>query len=203
MSTSPAVSEPRQRPTYVVYLAGPEVFLPEALQAGREKKERLVERSRASAWPFRLEGLYPLDTELADFQNDRATALSIYRGNVRLIEQADAVLANMVRFRGPSMDVGTAFEMGLARGLGKPVFGYYDAAPFYGAPEAPAEYAARVAAFYGTPAHAARDPHGHQIESFGLVDNLMLVGALDDTGYDVATSFDEAIDDIARHFLGA
>ena len=38
----------------------------------------------------------------------------------------------MVRFRGPNMDTGATFEMGCMPGAGKPVFGYYDAAPFYG-----------------------------------------------------------------------
>ena len=47
----------------------------------------------------------------------------------------------MVRFRGPNMDTGVTFEMGCMPGAGKPVFGYYDAAPFYSKSEAPGLYA--------------------------------------------------------------
>ena len=63
----------------------------------------------------------------------------------------------MVRFRGPNMDTGATFEMGCMPGAGKPVFGYYDAAPFYSKSEAPGLYAEKVAA------HDARDPENPQV----------------------------------------
>ena len=38
--------------------------------------------------------------------------------------RCDAIVANMTPFRGPSMDAGTCYEMGLAKGLGKLVVGW-------------------------------------------------------------------------------
>ena len=77
-------------------------------------------------------------------------------------------------FRSPSADVGSAYEMGFMRALGRPVFAYSnDARPL----------ADRVAAFWGgalrkrdTGEH--EDPDGMAIEGFGLHDNLMLVGGV-------------------------
>ena len=44
--------EAADKPVYYVYLAGPEVFLPEPVKAGKDKKE-LIERLNASNdWPF-------------------------------------------------------------------------------------------------------------------------------------------------------
>ena len=124
----------RRPPAYLVHLAGPEVFLPNAQEAGEEEeKKRMIERLNASGnWPFKLVGLNALDNEIADFAPNRETGLAIGRANIAMMDLADVVVANMVRFRGPGMDGGTAFEMGYMRGFGKPVFAYYDAVPCYG-----------------------------------------------------------------------
>jgi nucleoside 2-deoxyribosyltransferase len=188
-------------PTYYIYLAGPEVFLPGALEAGAQKKALITRLSRDAGWPFRLEGLYPLDNEIADFAPDSATGLRIYRANMQQIERAHALLANMVRFRGPSMDVGTAFEMGAARGMGKPVFAYYDSKPFYGVVEEPGSYVERVMRSYGLREVPARDPDGLSIESFGMADNLMMMGAIDEGGFDIELDFAQAVKNVAAHFL--
>lgn len=188
------------RPAYFVYLAGPEVFLPNAPEAGEEKK-RVIERLNASQnWPFKLVGLYPLDNEIPDFAPNRETGLAIYRANIAMMDLADAVVANMVRFRGPGMDGGTAFEMGYMRGLGKPVFGYYDAAPFYGESEPLSLYADKVRRFHGQdPDDASVDVDGLLIESFGMADNLMMIGALDDGGTALQESFEQALLRAAEH----
>jgi nucleoside 2-deoxyribosyltransferase len=191
----------QQRPVYYIYLAGPEVFLPEPVAAGAEKKALIQRLSDESDWPFRLEGLYPLDNEIPDFAPDPPTAIRIYQANMAQITQAHAVLANMVRFRGPSMDVGTAFEMGAARGMGKPVFAYYEAAPFYGEPEEPGLYADRVAAFYGLDEPPATDPDGVSVENFGMADNLMMMGAIDDAGFGIETDFEQAVLNVAAYFM--
>lgn len=190
----------RELPIYYIYLAGPEVFLPEPVAAGAEKKGIIQRLSDENAWPFRLEGLYPLDNEIPSFMRDRPTAIRIYQANMRQITQAHAVLANMVRFRSPSMDVGTAFEMGAARGMGKPVFAYYEAAPFYGQPEEPGLYVERVAAFYGLEAPPAADPGGASVESFGMADNLMMMGAIDEAGFGIETKFEQAVLNVAAYF---
>lgn len=195
-----ALGHADDRPAYFVYLAGPEVFLPNAQEAGEEKK-RAIERLNASQnWPFKLVGLYPLDNEIPDFAPNRETGLAIYRANIAMMDRADAVVANMVRFRGPGMDGGTAFEMGYMRGLDKPVFAYYDAEPFYGHAEPAGLYPDRVRRLVGQSAeNAAVDVDGLLIEDFEMADNLMMIGALDDAGGRLQTSFEQALLRAAEH----
>lgn len=51
--------------------------------------------------------------------------------NENLIETCEIVIANLTPFRGPSADVGTAYEMGFAHALIKKVFAFTNAAePF-------------------------------------------------------------------------
>src|SRR5665213_3937728 len=77
-----------------VYLAGPEVFLPDADDIGRRKKKLAAQ--------YGFEGLYPLDSALsADPSLDRLDA-RIYRANVALIHAADFGIANLTPFRGLS-----------------------------------------------------------------------------------------------------
>lgn len=186
--------------TYSVYLAGPEVFLSEPVKAGEEKKALIAALAEKHQWPFKLVGLYPLDNSIADFKNDFATGVRIYHANIALMQKADFILANMVRFRGPSMDVGTAFEMGYMAGLNKPVFAYYDAEPFYGQAETPLLLTERVAKYWNIdPADKTKDADGIHIEQFNMVDNLMMIGAHNDTGYPIALSFEDAILNIANH----
>ena len=190
------------KPVYHVYLAGPEVFLPEPTAAGAEKKARIAALSRAADWPFELAGLYPLDNEMPDFTADFDTGLRIYRANIELMNRAHAVAANMVRFRGPSMDVGTAFEMGYMRGLGKPVFAYYDAAPFYGRDEIPGMYVDRVRSYCSMSERDPRvDADGLSVDDFRMADNLMMIGALESGAGTIAESFDQAIVQIADSLL--
>ena len=190
------------KPVYYVYLAGPEVFLPEPIAAGVAKKARIAALSRAADWPFELAGLYPLDNEIPDFRPDFDTGMRIYRANIELMDRAYAVAANMVRFRGPSMDVGTAFEMGYMRGLGKPVFAYYDAAPFYGREEAPGLYVERVRTHCSVSEHDPRvDADGLTVDDFGMADNLMMIGALESGAGAVAGDFDQAVMQVAQSLL--
>ena len=190
------------KPVYHVYLAGPEVFLPEPIAAGAEKKARVAAMSRAADWPFELAGLYPLDNQIPEFRADFDTGLRIYRANIDLMNRAYAVAANMVRFRGPSMDVGTAFEMGYMLGLGKPVFAYYDAAPFYGREEAPGMYVDRVGTHCPVSEHDPRvDADGLTVDDFGMADNLMMIGALESGAGVIAESFDRAIEQIAASLM--
>ena len=191
------------KPVYHVYLAGPEVFLPEPIAVGVEKKARIAAMSRAADWPFELAGLYPLDNQIPDFRADFDTGMRIYRANIDLMNRAYAVAANMVRFRGPSMDVGTAFEMGYVLGLGKPVFAYYDAAPFYGREETPGMYVDRVRTHCPVSEHdPCVDADGLTVDDFAMADNLMMIGALESGAGAIAESFDRAIEQIAASLLG-
>ena len=190
------------KPVYYVYLAGPDVFLPDAVAVGVEKKARIAAMSRDHDWPFELAGLYPLDNETPDDSPDFDTGLRIYHANIDLMERAWAVAANMVRFRGPSMDTGTAFEMGYMRGLGRPVFAYYDAVPFYGEREAPGRYVDRVRRYCTVSDHAPHvDADGLSIDDFQMADNLMMIGALQSGAGAIVEDFEQAIAQIAESLL--
>ncbi len=104
-----------------IYLAGPEVFLPDPIEAGRIKCALTAE--------YGLEGIYPLDATLAlDGLGKRAQAELISRSNEALMRTCDAAIANLPPCRGASADAGTAFEVGFMRALGKPVLGYTNTA---------------------------------------------------------------------------
>jgi len=146
-----------------VYLAGPDVFLPDAEEVGALKKV-LCEK-------YGFEGVFPLDTDLDphSFDTSEQFALAIYQGNVKLIRGCQILIANLTPFRGPSADVGTVFEMGLATGLGLKVMGYSnDSRPFA---ERSREFVRERGVSIGT-----------VFEDFGLQDNLMIDGALRATG---------------------
>lgn len=134
-----------------LYLAGPDVFRPDATAwAGRVR-----ELCRAAGH----EALIPLDDEAP------ATAAAIYRSNLQCIAAADAVLANLNPFRGDEPDSGTCVEIGYALALGKLVIGYADDLR-------PLRVRLRAS---GPGADARyRDAAGHAIEDFGLPLNLML-----------------------------
>ncbi len=121
-----------------------------------------------------MEGLFPLDQG----ENFEPNAMRIFRSNVDLMRRADAGLFNLTPFRGPSADAGTVFEMGLMFAQDKPVFGYTADKAFY---------ADRVAAVSVDDAEMRRwDKDGYEIEDFQLFDNLMIVGAIRDSGGDIA-----------------
>lgn len=148
-----------------IYLAGPEVFLKNAVEMGELKKQLCAK--------YGFEGLFPLDNEI-DFPTDDLSAigLEISRANEALIQQADIVIANMTPFRGASADVGTAYEMGFAKALGKPVYAYTnDSRLFLARNLASLPEVSCVEGKY-------RDAAGLAIENFALVDNLMLDGGV-------------------------
>lgn len=150
-----------------IYLAGPDVFLPDPLAAGRRK----VALCEAAGF----EGCYPLDaaldlTGLAKPEQARRISLA----NEHLMRTCDLLIANLTPFRGASADVGTAFEVGFMRALGRPVLGYTNMAD---------DYATRAEAF-----RSARgswrdgDRNDVEIESFGHAENLMIEIAITESG---------------------
>ena len=143
-----------------IYLAGPEVFLPDAVEIGRRKQQL------CAAYGF--EGLYPLDNEISAAGTERTDKL-IYDANKEMIARCDIGICNLTPFRGPGADAGTVFELGLMAGLGKAVFAYTNDA---------ADYAHRVESFAPGSARHLRDPHGMTVEDFGNFDNLMLEWAV-------------------------
>ncbi len=106
----------RNRPR--IYLAGPDVFLPD--------HEQVFAGLKAACERLGLMGVEPSDGGLSrEFAgSDDERAQRIYEGNVRLIRECDGMIANLVNFRGHEPDSGTVFEVGYAVALGKPVVAY-------------------------------------------------------------------------------
>ena len=153
-----------------VYLAGPEVFLPDALEVAAAKKRICAAHG--------LEGVFPLDPPPAAPPAERPYWMRIYLGNEAHIRSCQALIANLTPFRGPSADVGTVYELGFMRALGRPVAGYSNAA---------AEFLARTRGFLGGAARSRadggyEDAEGMGLEDFGLGDNLMIDGGIEAAG---------------------
>jgi nucleoside 2-deoxyribosyltransferase len=160
---------PDQREKRKVYLAGPDVFLSDALVIARRKKEL------CSAYGF--EGLHPFDNEPPDGSADEGRDRVIYRANESMIRQADFGICNLTPFRGPSADVGTVFELGMLVGLGKRVFGYTNVVSDL------IDRCQAVPAFAsGTEKRIWLDANGMEVEDFGNADNLMIDNALVEHG---------------------
>lgn len=148
-----------------LYLAGPEVFLDDAREIGRRKVELCIR--------FGFTGLYPLDGDPLLDTAAGAASRAIFAANLALMRSADALLANLTPFRGISADPGTAFEVGFAFALGKPVAAYSNL---------PGELKHRAHSAIGPAGGAGRAPSlladGLHVEDFGHFDNLMLAEAL-------------------------
>jgi nucleoside 2-deoxyribosyltransferase len=141
-----------------LYLAGPDVFRPDAAEHGR----RLV----ALCAEYGFTGVFPLEPSLPEHLPPQELAAHIYRANVSHIEACDAVVANLDFFRGAEPDSGTCFEVGYAVARGKPVVGYVpDAGTF--AQRIRTRHPAAVG-------DGLVDARGWQLEEFGLPLNLML-----------------------------
>lgn len=147
---------------YALYLAGPEVFLPNALE--------VVDEQRRICREHGLVPISPLDK--GDGPGDQTVSRQdrIFAGNIALIHRADAIVANIAPFRGPDPDAGTAFEVGYAHALGRPIYLWAND---------PSSNAERVAQHLG-PLHRRgdgmlADRDGLMVEDFGGPMNLMLV----------------------------
>ena len=92
-----------------IYLAGPDVFLPDAIAIGKQKAAVCARHG--------VRGHYPLDNA-ADLAAADAS-LAIFKGNEAMMDASDAIIANLTPFRGPSADAGTVYELGYMAGRGK------------------------------------------------------------------------------------
>jgi len=142
------------------YLAGPDVFLPNA----RVQAKRKV----AICAQYNVAGCAPLNEDiesLAALPDDEAWKV-IFSKDLAMMAACDIIIANLTPFRGPSADAGTLVEVGWFLGRGRPVFGYSNSG---------ASFAQR------SRRHAAAIPDplaGLSVEGFGLPDNLMIPGAV-------------------------
>ncbi|KAA2215106.1 nucleoside 2-deoxyribosyltransferase [Teichococcus oryzae] len=146
------------------YLAGPDVFLPDAPSHAARKVAICARHG--------IDGRPPLNEDLASLGTlpaEEAWA-TLYRKDIGMMDGCDLVIANLTPFRGVSADSGTLVEIGWFLGRGRPVFGYSNsAAPF-----------SERCRQHGS---VLPDPiPGVTVEGFGLPDNLMIEGALVQAG---------------------
>lgn len=152
-----------------IYLAGPDVFFVDANTSFEQLEALCAEHG--------FKGLRPSDGGLSAQAKAQAIcgdtlSQRIYDANMELIRRCDAVLANLMPFRGAlEPDSGTVFEVGVAAALGKPVVGYF--------PERHVNFETRVTRACGehAPCEAGevRDAtYGFMIERFDQPLNLML-----------------------------
>jgi nucleoside 2-deoxyribosyltransferase len=153
-----------------IYLAGPDVFLPDAVEIGRQKAALCTSHG--------VTGLYPLDNAIDLAAADASR--QIFAGNEAMMDAADAIIANLTPFRGPGADPGTVYELGYMAGRGKFCLAYSND---------PAIYADRVGRFVDVVSEDGRlvDAQGLTVEDFGLVDNLMMIHALELHGCPLVT----------------
>jgi nucleoside 2-deoxyribosyltransferase len=146
-----------------IYLAGPEVFLPDAHTVMAEKRRLAREHGFEPTGP---------GSDEATQSSGSLSAAAIYERNEAAMRRAEICLANVTPFRGVSADVGTAHEIGFMMALGRTVWAYTND---------PRDYAERVRAEWpgaqadeeatSTP---TRGRDGLAIEAHGLADNLMI-----------------------------
>ncbi|MGK9051072.1 nucleoside 2-deoxyribosyltransferase [Neorhizobium petrolearium] len=145
-----------------IYLAGPEVFLPDARDVMSEKRRLARSFGFEPTGPGSDENQAPVA---------RLTADAIYRRNEDAMRRADVCLANITPFRGISADPGTVYEIGFMIALGKKVWAYTNH---------PDDYGSRVRSiWYGgleidESSGRPRGPDGMAIENHGKADNLMI-----------------------------
>jgi nucleoside 2-deoxyribosyltransferase len=155
-----------------LYLAGPDVFLPDAVAIGRIK----VDLCRK----YGFVGLYPLDNAISPGQGI-SLSQAIFDGNIAMLNEADAVVANLTPFRGVSADAGTVFEVGHAYACGKRIYGYSNVR---------ASFTERIEHFIAGAFTRGKDGRryaadGLAVEDFDRFDNLMIAEALLASGQNV------------------
>jgi nucleoside 2-deoxyribosyltransferase len=148
--------------TAIAYLAGPDVFLPNAV-AHAARKVKICRR-------FGLRGLPPLNDDAETVATELEVWQAIYEKDVAMMEKSDIIIADLTPFAGASADAGTLIEVGWFLGRGKPIFGYSNT---------PENFESRMRKQLGA------KPADLGIEGFHLADNLMIVGAVQSRGYPI------------------
>lgn len=146
-----------------IYLAGPDVFFSDVEDRFQRLETLCQERG--------MQGLRPSDDGVFAPENagmsPAVMAQRIYESNVEHIRHCDAVLANMMPFRGDiEPDSGTVFEVGMAIALGKPVALYL--------PQGLEDSGSRIRRLCGDDGSGKDLKEGALIEDFKLPLNLML-----------------------------
>lgn len=157
-----------------VYIAGPEVFLQNAVKVLQLKKDLCSQAG--------FIGVTPFDSNLDGFSNEHAHGLKIAWANEKLIDSCDIVIANITPWHGLHADVGTCLEIGYARAKGKRIYAYSHT-----------DTKLQIERLRRYFLSVTQDEQGFQresyegtlLEDFGMVDNLMIEGSVLGSGGEV------------------
>jgi len=157
-----------------LYLAGPEVFLPDA--------RAILDAKAALTRACGFEPICPGDLVIPPAPTKHQFGLNISEVDEGFMNRADGVIANLTPFRGIAADPGTVFELGYMCGAGKLVACYTNVAE---------SHYQRSADFYGGDIRLGEDgrkraPDGTMLEDFEMIENLMLHGGVERRGGPVA-----------------
>ncbi len=104
-----------------VYLAGPDLFLPDWPERAAQATALCAEHGLEAVLPVPATMLIgPGVTEPSDAE----AANKVFQSCLEAVRNADGVIANLTPFRGSEPDSGTVTECALAYAWGKPVIGY-------------------------------------------------------------------------------
>ncbi len=150
-----------------IYLAGPEVFLPNA--------RKILDQKSSIASDIGFEPIAPGDADIPACETKLLKGVAISAYDEKLMRSADAIVANLTPFRGVSADTGTCFELGFMCALGRHVCAYTNDKR---------HYFERVSEFYDgeitfDAAGEARTADGLLVEDFEMIDNLMMHGGVE------------------------
>jgi len=144
--------------TLKAYLAGPDVFLPNAAAQAATKI--------AMCAAYGLTGIAPFNPNLDLSLPPAELWRRIFADDLQMMRDCDIIIANLTPFRGASADAGTLVELGWFLGQAKPAYGYSNSAERF------ATRARQQMALVPDPLP------GIEVEDFGLADNLMIEGAI-------------------------
>lgn len=153
-----------------IYLAGPEVFLPNAKEVLKAKSE--LARS------FGFTPLAPGDNQINVTGTPHERGMQINGFDEALMNEADGILANLTPFRGPGADPGTCYEVGYMCALGKAAFAYTNDSR-NNFDRLKAHYAGDIREM---PDGRIAGADGLSLENFDMAENLMLVGGIERRG---------------------
>jgi nucleoside 2-deoxyribosyltransferase len=153
-----------------VYLAGPEVCLPDA----RDVLDQKIRLTREIGFV----PVAPGDLDIPQAPTGREFGENISRIDEQLMTSADAIIANLTPFRGIHADPGTVYELGFMRGRGKPAFAYSNTSD---------NHFQRLLAYYDGRINTAADgrlrgPDGSLVDDFDMIENLMIDGGIATSG---------------------
>jgi nucleoside 2-deoxyribosyltransferase len=154
-----------------VYLAGPEVFLPNA----REALDIKIALTRAAG----LVPVSPGDFVVAPQPSKRQLGHAISEIDEKMMNEADAIIANLTPYHGVSADTGTCYELGYMCAQGKLAYAYTNVAA--GMRERTiAHYDGDVVTDANGRLRSRRD--GLAVEDMDMSDNLMMQGGIERRG---------------------